>query len=61
MTTTGSGKERPGLAISVYRVDPETKERTPVKASVLPAADVLPFSLAYPPCSCPRCTEPGTP
>ncbi|NUK10372.1 hypothetical protein HRW23_24620 [Streptomyces lunaelactis] len=57
MTTTGSGKERPGLAISVYRVDPETKERTPVKASVLPAAKALPFSMAYPPCACPRCSQ----
>jgi len=57
VTTTGSGKDHPGLAISVYRVDPKTKVRTPVKACVLPAVESLPFSIAYPPCACPRCSE----
>ncbi|MEU9015374.1 hypothetical protein AB0D12_37800 [Streptomyces sp. NPDC048479] len=60
MTTTGSGKGHPGLAISVYRVDPQTHVRTPVKARVLPAAEEPPFSMAYPPCDCPRCSEART-
>ncbi|MGW0553241.1 hypothetical protein ACWDZ6_03335 [Streptomyces sp. NPDC002926] len=60
MTTTGSGKDHPGLAISVYRVDPKTNARTPVKTCALPAAEELPFSMAYPPCACPRCSNART-
>ncbi|MGW2563180.1 hypothetical protein ACWCXB_28930 [Streptomyces sp. NPDC001514] len=55
MTTTGNGASHPGLAISVYRVNPETKVRTPVKECTLPAADQPAFSLAYPACACARC------
>ncbi|MDQ0938474.1 hypothetical protein [Streptomyces sp. V1I1] len=60
MTTTGSGGTGKGLSIKVYRVDRETNARTPVKACTLPAAKALPFSMAYPPCACPRCRGAST-
>lgn len=49
----------PGLTITVYRVDPETMERTPVCSRSLPPADEPVFSMAFPPCRCFRCTKGG--
>ncbi|MGW6458040.1 hypothetical protein ACWF94_19365 [Streptomyces sp. NPDC055078] len=57
MTTTGDGTARKDLTISVYRVDPKTLDRTPVKSCVLPPAEVPMMSQAYPPCRCTRCTD----
>lgn len=49
----------PGLTITVYRVDPKTMERTPVRSRSLPPAKEPVFSLAFPPCECSRCTKRG--
>jgi hypothetical protein len=49
----------PGLRISVYRVDPRTMKRTPIRAGTLPAADDVIFNMAFPPCECPRCRGTG--
>ncbi|MEU9285950.1 hypothetical protein AB0D57_14800 [Streptomyces sp. NPDC048275] len=59
MTDTGSVPTHPGLTIKVYRVNPETMERTPVCSRSLPPADEAAFSMAFPPCCCPRCTKGG--
>ncbi|WP_159039630.1 hypothetical protein [Streptomyces sp. TP-A0356] len=58
MRTTGSDDKttHPGLTISVYRLDPATGQRTPLRpARHVPPADEPAFSLAFPPCECPRC------
>ncbi|WP_328449870.1 hypothetical protein OG780_19345 [Streptomyces sp. NBC_00386] len=59
MTATGSDSMHPGLTITVYRVDPKTMERTPVRSRSLPPAKEPVFSLAFPPCECSRCTKRG--
>ena len=55
VTTTGSGTNRPGLTINVYRVDTETGDRTPVRQYETTPAEVRENSHAFPPCTCPRC------
>ncbi|MGW0785738.1 hypothetical protein [Streptomyces sp. NPDC002913] len=55
MTTTGSGTPRPGLTISVYRVNAQTGARTPLKQYETVPADGPPATDAYPPCTCSRC------
>ncbi|MFF1743239.1 hypothetical protein [Streptomyces mirabilis] len=59
MTDTGSDSMHPGLTLTVYRVNPETMERTPVCSRVLPPADEAVFSMAFPPCGCSRCMKGG--
>ncbi|WP_143674238.1 MULTISPECIES: hypothetical protein [Streptomyces] len=59
MTDTGSDSMHPGLTITVYRVNPETMERTPIRSRALPPADQPVSSLAYPPCACSRCVKGG--
>ncbi|MEU3836154.1 hypothetical protein [Streptomyces microflavus] len=55
MTTKGSGTPRPGLTITIYRVDGETGDRTPVKQYETTPAEQPEASHALPPCTCPRC------
>ncbi|MET9090750.1 hypothetical protein ABZX72_01530 [Streptomyces cyaneofuscatus] len=55
MTNTGSGTNRPGLTINVYRVDTETGDRTPVRQYETTPAEVPEKTHAFPPCTCPRC------
>ena len=55
MTDTGSNATHPGLTITVYRVNSETLERTPLGSRTLPAVDEPVINLAFPPCECPRC------
>ncbi|MFD5874001.1 hypothetical protein [Streptomyces sp. NPDC060322] len=55
MTTTGSGTPQPGLTICVYRVNPQTGDRTPLKQYETTPADGPMETVAYPPCTCPRC------
>lgn len=47
-----------GMTIAVYRVNPETGERTQLreKHTVKPLA-VIEASSKLPPCSCPRCVN----
>lgn len=55
MTTERSDHiTHPGLTIEVYRLDPVTGRRTPVRPrrSVPPADDPV-MNLAFPPCQCP--------
>ncbi|MEU9402960.1 hypothetical protein [Streptomyces sp. SID4985] len=58
LTTQGDEGSHPGLTIKVYRVNPETGQRTVVRPTrhVQPARDI-PFSQSFPPCACPRHQE----
>ncbi|MET9107179.1 hypothetical protein [Streptomyces zhihengii] len=56
MTTPQSDTPQHGLTVSVYRVDPETGDRTSVQEQrFLPADETPVMHLAFPPCACPRC------
>ncbi|MFF3817139.1 hypothetical protein [Streptomyces bluensis] len=62
MTTTERNQpDHPGLTIAVYRIDPVTLVRTPVRARrTVPPIDNPPLNLAFPPCRCPGCcARPG--
>lgn len=61
MTDTGSESAHPGLTISVYRINPATLERTPVRTRTLAPLDMPVMSLAFPPCECPQCRTAGAP
>ncbi|MBZ9642353.1 hypothetical protein [Streptomyces sp. PSKA30] len=55
MPTTDSESTHPGLTIEVYRINPETLERTPVRSVTFAPSDAPVYSLEFPPCECPRC------
>jgi hypothetical protein len=59
VTETGSDIAHPGITVSVYRINPQTLERTPISSRALPASDHAVISLAFPPCECPRCRTKG--
>ncbi|MER6531367.1 hypothetical protein [Streptomyces sp. NPDC001508] len=59
MTDTGSETTPPGITVSVYRINPETLQRTPVHTRTLAPLDVPVFNLEFPPCECPRCRTAG--
>lgn len=49
------------MTIRVYRVNPETGARTQVRSKHTVKPSGAPdFSGGYPPCTCPRCTAPGS-
>lgn len=61
MTDTGSEITHPGLTVSVYRINPQTLERSPVHTRTLAPLDEPVMNLAFPPCQCPRCRSTGAP
>ncbi|GAA2247498.1 hypothetical protein GCM10010145_13290 [Streptomyces ruber] len=59
MTATSSDRFlwHPGLTVAIYRVNPRTLERTPVRTTILPPADAPALDRGFPPCACPRCAR----
>jgi hypothetical protein len=54
-----SSGAHPDITLAVYRVT-ATGERVQVRERhVVPADNVVPFTLAYPPCACPQCRTTG--
>lgn len=58
MTTTTALPDHPGLTFRIYRVNPATLKRTPVRQRTAAAAATEPLvTSGWPPCRCPRCNE----
>jgi hypothetical protein len=46
------------MTIEVYKINPQTGARTPVRSKhTVKPADAPEVGQKYPPCSCPRCTS----
>ncbi|KQX63420.1 MULTISPECIES: hypothetical protein [unclassified Streptomyces] len=61
-TTERDETKHPGLTIGIYRVDPETRVRTLVRAKrTLAPVDEPVDSLTFPPCGCSRCAGRSNP